>query len=469
MGALGRVVRLAALLTCGALGASPTAQAQPPLPTIALERLPEAPRAALGKSLADAQAHPQDAALVGRLAMLLHAWEQYDTAAPVYARLRAIDPRFEWAYLGGLVETRRANHAEAAALLAEAVTLDPSSVPARLARADALFEAGDADGASVEYAALVSGASEPHARYGLGRALARKGDHAAALAELDKAVALYPEFGAAWYARGMALRSLKRVDEAKEALGKSQAFGARWPSVVDPVLARVRALREDAIAHVQRALQLERQADTAGAIREYEAAVAIDPSHLAARANLIALHGRQQDWPRAKAQYEAIAAAGGAVPAEAHFNYGVCLAAQKQIDEAERLFRKAVEANPQYANAWSSLGQIAEIRGDPAEAETRYRRALEQTPGNAAVRFNIARMLIGQKRFADAIAELAPIAETDVPERPRVLFGLATAYVLSGDVASGRRYALQARDLAREKGQKELADAIEGELARLPR
>jgi tetratricopeptide (TPR) repeat protein len=468
MGPLARGLRLLAIVACGVLAASGMAHAQPPLPTIALDQLPEAPRAVIGRALDDARAQPADAASVGRLAMLLHAWEQYDTAAPVYARLRAIDPRFEWAYLGGLVETRRANHAEAATLLADAVRRSPDVVAARLAWADALFEAGDADAASAEYATLTTGASEPHARYGLGRALAKKGNHDEALKELDRAVALFPEFGGAWYARGMSLRALKRVDEAREALKKSQEFGARWPSVEDPWMARVRALRDDAIAHVQRALQLERQGDVPGAVREYEAAVALNPADVAARANLVALHGRQQDWPRAKTQYDAIVASGAAVPAEAHYNYGVCLAAQNKLDEAEALFRKAVDANPQYANAWSSLGQLAEMHGNAVDAEAHYRRALEQAPGTPAIRFNVARMLLGQRRFADAIAELSPIVGQDVPERPRYLFGLGTAYVLSGDLVNGRKYCEQARDLAREKGQKELADAIERELAKLP-
>ena len=228
-------------------------------------------------------------------------------------------------------------------------------------------------------------------------------------------------------------------------------------------------MREDATASAQRALQLERQGDVAGAIREFEAATAADPGQIAAHVNLIALYGRQQDWARAGAHYDAVIAAGGTVPAEAHYNFGVCLAAQRQLDRAEALFRKATEVNPQYANAWSGLGQLAEGRGRIEEAEADYRRAVEHAPGDNAAHFNIARMLLARKAWTEAIAELTPLAERDLPERPRYLFGLATAYVLSGDVATGRRLSVQARDLAREKGQTALATAIEGELARLPK
>ena len=76
--------------------------------------------------------------------MMLQAWEQFETAAGVYARARALAPRFEWFYLGGLVESRLAHYREAASLLQKAAELSPGSLPARLALADALFEGGEA-------------------------------------------------------------------------------------------------------------------------------------------------------------------------------------------------------------------------------------------------------------------------------------------------------------------------------------
>ena len=42
-------------------------------------------------------------------AMVLQAWEQFDTASVVYARARDLERRFDWFYLGGLVETRLAH------------------------------------------------------------------------------------------------------------------------------------------------------------------------------------------------------------------------------------------------------------------------------------------------------------------------------------------------------------------------
>ena len=114
-----------------------------------------------------------------------------------------------------------------------------------------------------------------------------------------------------------------------------------------------------------------------------------------------------------------------------------------------------------------NLGQIAEMRGRIEEAETQYRHAVEQAPGDAGARLNLARMLIARQKYAEAITTLQPVVGRDLPDRPQYLFALATAHVLSGDVATGRGYAVEARDLARARGRNELADSIDRELARL--
>jgi tetratricopeptide (TPR) repeat protein len=457
-----RLAAIAALV----LAASTRLGAQA-LPQLALESFPETSRRAIAPLYDDAVSHPDDAGRIGRLAMMLHAWEQFDAAAQVYARARSLEPRFDWFYLGGQVETRLAHHEVAARLLHEAVRLEPQSVPARLALADALLDSNDLDGAAREYASLTSGHSGPHAHYGLGRVLEARGEHQQAIGELQTAIRLYPEFGAAWYALGMAQRNSGQPEAARQSLARAQQYGARWPAVDDPLMARVGALRDDAAAHADRGLTLQKQGDVAGAIAEYEAAVAADPGLGSAHANLIALYAQRGEWTNAEAHYEAALKAGTAL-AEAHYNFGTCLAMQGKPDAAADAFRKALAVNPRHAGAWSGLARLAEMSGRIAEAEASYRKASEQSPADPEIRFNIARMLIARRQYRDAIAELEPIVAADHPDRARFLFGLSTAHVLAGDIADGRRYAVQARDLATSRGQAALAAAIERDLEKLP-
>ena len=110
-------------------------------------------------------------------------------------------------YLGGLAETRRARHAEAARLLADAVRLAPAPYP-RASRWPTRCSNQATWPPQTWYSALTTSPGAPHAHYGLGRSLASQGEKDAALRELEAAVQLFPEFGAAWYAQGMVLRGL---------------------------------------------------------------------------------------------------------------------------------------------------------------------------------------------------------------------------------------------------------------------
>ena len=230
----------------------------PPLPRLALDTYPTAAREALSRAHQEATARPTDADAVGALGRVLHAWEQWDGAHQAYARAQALAPRvFDWHYLDAVVLQRLARHAEAAARLEGALAASPDYLPARVKLAEALFEAGDLDESRRLFEALArEPAAEPAAEFGLGRIAAREGRHDAAIAHLQRAVALFPEWGAAHYALALSYRALGRRDEAQRALERHAQYGPRWPALEDPVLGAVTALRDDARASLQRGVKL---------------------------------------------------------------------------------------------------------------------------------------------------------------------------------------------------------------------
>jgi len=442
--------------------------ALPPLPRLSLDAYPIAAREAVARAYRDAAARSTDPAVVARLAETLHAWDQWGAAHETYVRAQALAPRaFEWQYLDGLALQRLARHAEAAAHFDEALQRSPGYLPARVKLAESLLETGSLDRADPLFDALRrEPASEPAAELGLGRIAAARGQHAAAVAHLERAVALFPEWGAAHYALALSYRALGRPDEAQRALERNAQYGPRWPAQSDPVYATVTALRDDAQTDLQRGLKLAEAGDLAGAIAAHEAALARDPSIAQAHVNLISLYGRTQDWERAEHHYRAVVTLGFNLD-EAHYDYGVLLGLQERWGPAAEAYRQAIAINPRHALAHNNLGQILERDRRFDEAAAAYRQTVDSQPAFRLGRFNLGRMLLALERPEEAIAELEKLTEPRDGEAPRYLFALATAHVRAGHRDEGIRWATDARMLALAHGQNELAAAIERDLARL--
>jgi tetratricopeptide (TPR) repeat protein len=281
---------------------------------------------------------------------------------------------------------------------------------------------------------------------------------------LERAVALFPEFGAAHYALALSYRTLGRRDEAQAAMERHGRFGARWPAVDDPVLATVTSLRDDPSALLQRAVRLADAGDVEQAIALHEAALALDPSLAQAHANLIALYGRQRNFAKAGEHYRAVVSLGVNV-ADAHYDYGVLLGLQERWDEAADAYRRALALNPLHAEAHNNLGQILERTRQFAAAAAEYRQALDSRPSLRLARFNLGRMLSAQGHPDAAVTELLKLTEPRDAEAPRYLFALSTAYVRAGQKNDGVKWAIDARDLALKFGDTALAAAIDRDLA----
>lgn len=464
----GAAAALAAACVLSASMALGQPREAPSLPAIALDAFAADARADIEPALAAAQARPADAEAAGRLAMVLHAWEQWDLADAAYARASGLAPKSpEWPYLGGVVLQRLARHGEAAAMFRRALALAPGSVAAESRLAEALFDAGDLDASSGAYESLADQpAAVPIASLGLGRVAARRGRHAEAVEQFNRAIALFPEFGAAHYGLAQSLRALGRRDEALAALERHRAYGTRWPAIDDPWLARVTGLRDDARGLLARGLRQAELGDIAAAIATHEEAAASNPTLAQAHANLISLYGRTGQWARAETHYKALVAL-GVNEDDAHYNYGVLLDRQRRFAEAADAYRRALAANPLHAQAHNNLGQILELERRPADATESYRRAVAADPRFRLARYNLGRMLLAARRLGEAVAEFEKLREPQDAEAPRYLFALAVAHVQGGRRENGVALAREARQLAERFGQHDLAAAIDRELARL--
>ena len=306
----------------------------PALPQLSLDGSPPAARDALTRAYSAASSSPSDASAVAALAKTLHAWEQWESADQAYRRCQALalsgPPalRLDCHHLDGIVLRRLARSAEAAGEFRQASAVAPDYLPSRIGFAEASFEAGDVDESRNAFNQLVAEPrAEPSAQLWLGRIEASAGRHDRAIPHFERAVALAPDFGAAYYALALSYRAVGRTADAERALGQHGRYGARWPAVEDPVRDAVLAMRDDGAAVLRRGIALADAGDVARAIAAHEAALARDPSLAQAHVNLLSLYGRAGDYAKAEAHYRA-ALASGADLGEAHYDYAVMLGLQ---------------------------------------------------------------------------------------------------------------------------------------------
>ena len=90
--------------------------------------------------------------------------------------------------------------------------------------------------------------------------------------------------------------------------------------------------------------------------------------------------------------------------AEAYSNLGNALQAQGILDEAIAAYRRALDVNHDYAEAHSNLGTAVQDQGNLDEAIVSYRRALDLKRDYAEAHLNLGAALQAQGKLDDAVA-----------------------------------------------------------------
>jgi tetratricopeptide (TPR) repeat protein len=85
-----------------------------------------------------------------------------------------------------------------------------------------------------------------------------------------------------------------------------------------------------------------------------------------------------------------------------YVNLGNVLLAQGRPAEAGIAYRRAIELQPDYAEAHNNLGNVFRACGDGDAAVAAYRRALESSPARAEIHNNLGIVLADQGRHAEA-------------------------------------------------------------------
>ncbi len=221
--------------------------------------------------------------------------------------------------------------AEAANLYREVLRLEPRNFDALHLSGVAARAQGNAKLAVelIGRALGIVGGRSAAAHYNLANALGDLLRHDEALASVERALALDPNYAEAHHMRAVSLRHLGRMGEASAAIDKALEIAPN----------AAYAWNEKGVGFAL----LERHAD---ALACYDAALARDPAHL-----------------------------------RATHNRGVALRMLGRLDEALAAYEKTLALKPDFAEAINSLAILQQLLKRPIEAAKSYERLLAADPG----------------------------------------------------------------------------------------
>lgn len=109
------------------------------------------------------------------------------------------------------------------------------------------------------------------------------------------------------------------------------------------------------------------------------------------------------------------------------------------FEQAEVLYRQALEQDPYLAIAYTNLGNICFRRHEDAKAETLYRRALEIDPRQAEAHYNLGYVTLERGEAAAAVKFFHAAISAD-PGFADAYFNLAMAYEHLGEIQKARPF-----------------------------
>jgi Flp pilus assembly protein TadD len=371
------------------------------------------------------------------------------------------------------------------------LTRSPDDFAASLNLAGVLHKQGEADEALRAFARLAeTHPADKQVQKCLAAARAETGDVEGALANYRRMVECDPDDPGSCNRLATMLERYGHVEEAerwyREAVRLDPAYTVARCNLASNLLGR---------GDVDRALAEAREAvrTCPGAVRRDA-----DAEDYAVARKVLAAAERRAKGPDARAPQRAPLP--GAVDL---YNRGTRLGREGKPREAVRYLTKAVEIDPEFAEAHHNLGLAREQAGDEPGALASLREAVRLKPAVARYRMSLAALLEGSGRTAEAASEYREAARLDPAwlrslaraawklathprdaERngpqavamaeqlcratayadPDGLDALAAAYAEAGRFAEATGSARKAAELARAAGRADRARAVEGRL-----
>lgn len=372
------------------------AQAAPQIPEAQIKNAELLAR--IQESTTSAQDGELDA--LAELSRLYHANGFTNEAWQCYATLVLADPsQARWPYRFGRILAGYGQLEEATPLFQKTVKLEPKYIPARIRLADTLLKQNRFDEAEDAYRdALSRSEQNPYALVGLARIAIAQENWQDARAHLETAVI------ATQYQIGADLLGDVYEKLNLPALENNILQNSEWGSYADIPDPWTLALMDDCYDAYQVSVAggwAAHQGNIQTGLRYIRRAVELAPDN-----------------------------------ATFHYQIAGIYQALENEKKTEEHFRRCVELQPDFADAWLGLIEIAKRRNSPTLVRRTLDAALRAASESPSLNIERGKILVAQKRFTKAY----PYFEKSIANRPHEAVGyiaLAQAYLAANRIEDG--------------------------------
>jgi tetratricopeptide (TPR) repeat protein len=251
--------------------------------------------------------------------------------------------------------------------------------------------------------------------------LLRHQDPTQAIAELDKAIKIQPQFAEAFDAKGLARLA---QDDPRGALDEFRRALEQKPSLAE--------------AHLGLGLALGQTGDLQAAAQEFRAAIRLRPNFAEAHKRLGVTLRRLGDDKGAFAEFEAAVKEDAGDP-EAWYHLGLARRAHGDLPAAIQAFREAIRLKPDFEKAHYNLGMALRLSGNPQAGQ----KELTEISGLQQFRAKLAQSKLLILRGVEALDQGRPAearrtfeqAAAETPSLPTAWHYLGVACDRLGDAA----------------------------------
>jgi len=387
-----------------------------PVPHPDLSGAQPAVREAIARAKHDAEAAPADgehaatADAWGTLGMLYHAHRLFGAARVAYrnALLLAPDDK-RWLYYLAFLEQQTGNLGSAVVYYLRAIELMADYLPLRVRLGQTLLDSGDESGARAQFEFVVDReADNAAALAGLGNTAIRERDFQAAVGYLESALAADGAATQLRYPLALAYRQTGAVEKAQA----TAALGGReGPALSDPLLESMARLSQSSHYYTTLGFTASYEGRYQDAEALFRDAVRVNPDDPTARAAL-----------------------------------GRVLELLKRFDGALAEFDAALAVDQNHVMAAYFKGALLEHLERDGDARASYRVALETQPERSEIRMLLAKSLLRDGEYADAVRQFEILAEENDAD-PTVFYYLGLARLAADDCASALEALARAVDL----------------------